>query len=904
MKEPIQPPNKQNPLPPRWPGRFLRLFCAPHLVEELEGDLQELFAQRLRMHGEQAARTRYLRDVFGMVRPFAFKREVSKYPQPSAFQSAMIRNYFKIALRNMWKNKGFSALNITGLVTGITACLMILQYVSFELSFDRFHHDFDRIYRITNDRFQQGKLIQHGTITYPAVAPTMAKDFNEIETYTTLANPGTFSLQKDRRIFEEKGAYTDERFLSVFTFPLLAGDRATALKAPHSIIISETNAKRIFNAGPDQYANLIGKTVKVDVDTEPYQITGIMKDFPATSHLQFGALMSFETLALTWGEWIKNSWESSDVWHYAKLRPGTDAASLEKKLPAFSQRHFRGDKVSGSVEQFFLQPLSKAHLFSDYEYEIGNVNNGKAVWTMLIIAAFILLIAWINYINLATARSLERAREVGVRKVAGATSGQLIGQFLSESVVLNALALVLGIVLALIFQPVLNKAIDKPLSFALLTGAGFGGPKLALMLSGVFVSGILLSGFYPAFALSSFKAVQVLKGSFKRSAKGAWVRQSLVIFQYTASMVLIVGTFIVFKQLKFMREEKLGFNMDQVLVIRGPQLTLWDSTSIDRINSFKTELERIPSVQIASASGSLFGNRLSRSFNIRRVGANQEKGVTFSRMPVDADFFETYKIPVVAGRNFLPTDSNPDSRKVTTAILNESAIKLLGFANAGEAAGQKFVVNGKEWEIVGVVSDFHQQSLKSNIEPIVFAPFYTLAGFFSIKINTADPANTIAGIREKYNAFFPGNNFDYFFMDQRFNEQYKDDQTFGKVSSFFSFLAVLIASLGIFGLSSYTISQRTKEIGVRKVLGATTSGIVALLSKDFLKLVLFAIGIGAPIAWYGVNQWLSDFAYRIDIEWWMFAIAAAVSLLIAFASVSFQSVRAALMSPVKSLRSE
>ncbi|WP_342085891.1 ABC transporter permease [Dyadobacter sp. OTU695] len=892
------------PFPPRWPGRILRLFCAPHLIEELEGDLHELFTQRMRLYGAGHARSRYVRDVFSLARPFAFKKEVSKYPPPSVSPFDMIRNYFKIALRNMWKNKGFSAMNITGLVAGITACLMILQYVSFELNFDRFNKDFDRIYRVTNDRFQQGKLIQHGTITYPAVAAAMAKDFNEIENYTTIANPGTFSLQKDRRIFEAKGAYADERFLSLFTFPLVAGDRETALKAPHSIVISETNARRIFQAGPNDYASLIGKTIVVDLDTEQYQITGVMKDFPATSHLQFGALMSFETLTKTWGEWIKTSWESSDVWHYMKLRPGVDAATLAKKLPAFSERHFHGSKVSGSVEQFFLQPLSKAHLFSDYEYEIGQVNSGKAVWTMLTIAVFILLIAWINYINLATARSLERAREVGIRKVAGATSWQLVSQFMSESVVLNLLGLSLGIMLTLLLQPALNHLIERPLSFAMLTGAGFGGQGFAFIVTGVFLLGILLSGFYPAFALSSFKAVQVLKGSFKRSAKGIWVRQSLVVFQYTASMVLIVGTFIVSKQLKFMRQEKLGFNMDQVLVIRGPELTRWDSTSIDRINSFKTELERIPSVQMASASGNLFGNRLSRSFNFRRIGSNDEKGVTFSRMQVDADFFDTYKIPLLAGRNFLPGDSNPNSGKVKSAILNESAAKLLGFANAADAAGQKFLFNGKEWDIVGVVSDFHQQSLKHTIEPIVFAPFYTLSGFISIKITASDPARSIAMVHEKFNDFFPGNNFNYFFMDQHFDEQYKEDRIFGKISSLFSILAVLIASLGIFGLSSYTIAQRTKEIGVRKVLGATVSGIVALLSRDFLKLVLFAVVIGAPIAWYGINIWLNDFAYHIDVEWWMFVIAAALSIAIAFVSVSFQSIRAALTNPVKSLRSE
>ncbi|TLV04042.1 FtsX-like permease family protein [Dyadobacter luticola] len=816
----------------------------------------------------------------------------------------MIRNYFKIALRNMWKNKAFTFVNLTGLVVGITACLLILQYVSFELSFDQFHKGSDRIYRVTNDRFQQGKLIQHGTITYPTIGKTMAKDYNEVEDYTTISNPGTFKLQKDRKIFEEKGVYADNHFLSFFTFPLLAGDAKTALKAPHSMVISESSAQTVFHASPDDYSNLIGQSIKLDLDTEPYQITGVMKDFPATSHLQYNVLMSYETLVVTWGDWVNTSWDGSDMWHYLKLKPGTDAANLERKFPAFSQHYFKGDKVSGSMEKFHLQPLNKAHLFSDYEYEIGKVNSGKAVWTMLIIAAFILLIAWINYINLSTARSLERAKEVGVRKVAGATKAQLIWQFLSESVLLNFMALALAVALALLMQPVLNQLIEKPLSFSLLTGQGYGGSTMALALGAIFIFGILLSGFYPAFALSAFQAISVLKGSFKRSAKGVWVRQSLVVFQYTASMVLIVGTFIVFKQLQFMRNESLGFNMEQMLVVRGPELTHWDSTGIDRINGFKTELRRYPSVAAAASSGNVFGNRLSRNFNIKRLGSNDQKGVTFSRMPVDLDFFETYKIKMLAGRDFLPTDSNPDGRKVKNVVLNLSAAKLLGFQTAEEAAGQKFLLFGKEWEIVGIVSDFHQQSLKHAIEPIVFAPFYSMGGFFSVKVASKDMQATVDLVRQKYEEFFPGNQFDYFFMDQKFNEQYKDDRIFGQVSSFFSLLAVMIASLGIFGLSSYTIAQRTKEIGVRKVLGATVSSIVTLLSQDFLKLVLIAIVIGSPIAWYGVKQWLDDFAYKIDIEWWMFVLAGLLAVVIAFATVSSQAIKAALTNPAKSLKSE
>ncbi|MHA4741194.1 ABC transporter permease [Dyadobacter sp. MSC1_007] len=894
----------KSPHPPKLANWLLHWFCAEHLVEELEGDLEELFVQRTIKYGLQAARRRYLWDVLSCAHPFALKKEPGKYPKPPILQPAMIRNYFKIAIRNMWKNKGFTAVNITGLVAGITACLMILQYVSFELSFDRFHKDFDHIYRVTNDRFQQGKLIQHGTITYPLIGSTMAKDFQEIESYTTLSYTGNFKLQKHRKVFEENGAFADEHFLNFFTFPLLAGNASTALKAPNSIVLSETNAKRIFGALPKDYSTLIGQNILVDLDTQPYQITGIMKDFPANSHLQYGVIMSYETLVRTWGSWVKTSWDGSDMWHYVKLKAGSSAASLQQKLPAFSDRYFQGDKVSGSVEKFYLQPLSKAHLFSDFEYEIGNVNNGKAVLTMLIIAAFILIIAWINYINLSTARSLERAREVGVRKVAGATSGQLVWQFLAESVFLNLIALVLSLALAVLLQPALNKLVDKPLSLSILWGGGFGGPVMLIALSTVFLGGMFLSGFYPAFALSAFKAVSVLKGSFKRSTKGVWVRQSLVVFQYTASMVLIVGTFIVFRQLDFMRKENLGFNMDKVLVIRGPELTRWDSTSITRINAFKSELKQYPGIRAVSASGTLFGHRLSRTFNVKRVGSDQDKGVTFSRMDVDLDFFSTYRIKMLAGRDFITTDSDPDGRKVKNAIINHSAAKLLGLADVQAAIGQKFTLYGREWEIVGVVSDFHQQSLKHAIEPIIFRPYYYNGGFYSFKIATTDLEKTIGLIRQQYQSFFPGNDFSYFFMDEQFNQQYKDDQVFGKVISFFSLLAVLIASLGIFGLSSYTIAQKTKEIGVRKVLGASVTGIVTLLSRDFMKLVFIAIIIGCPVAWYGVHLWLNDFTYRISIEWWMFAIAGLMAISIALLTISSQAIRAALVNPAESLKGE
>jgi putative ABC transport system permease protein len=817
----------------------------------------------------------------------------------------MLTNYLKIAVRNLWKNKVFSAVNLLGLAVGIAACLMILEYVSFELSFDQFQPNLDRIYRVTNDRFQKGKLVQHGTITYPLIGKTMATDYDEIEAYTTIVGGGRVKLRWGKAIYpEENSLFVDGHFLTFFNFPMVVGDPQTAMKAPNSLILTESNAQRIFGIQPTDYAKLIGKTLLMDRDTVPFQITGIIKDVPAASHLQFGALISYETLVRTWGEWVKTSWDGSDMWHYLKLRPGGDAAGLEGKFPAFSDRYFKGDQVSGSIEKFYLQHLSRAHLYSDYEYEIGMVNNGKAVWTMLVIAAFILLIAWVNYINLATARSLERAKEVGVRKVAGATTGQLIRQFLSESILLNLVGFTLALMVTLTLQPLLNEMIGRPLSLSLLTGSGYGGSWMVIGLSVIFALGMLLSGFYPAFAISSFQPISVLKGSFKRSVTGIWVRKSLVVFQYTASIALIVGTFIVFRQIDYMRQENLGFNMEQMLVIPGPDLTRFDSTSIDRINTFKTELKQYPAIKAASASINLFGDRLPRSFNIKRIGSNEEKGVTLSRMGVDFDFFSTYGIQRLAGRDFRVTDPNPNPNKVTNAIINRSAATLLGFTDATSAVGQKVKLFGRAWEIVGVVSDFHQQSLHHPIEPVIFLPFYANGGYYSFKTTTSDLNRTIALIKQKYQTFFPGNTFAYFFMDEQFNRQYKDDQIFGKITSFFSLLAVLIASLGLFGLSSYTITQRTKEIGIRKVLGASVHSIVALLSKDFLKLVLIAIVIAAPLAWYAASQWLQDFAYKIDIAWWVFPLAGLLAVGIALVTVSFQSVKAALVNPIKSLRSE
>ncbi|QHT67034.1 FtsX-like permease family protein [Rhodocytophaga rosea] len=817
----------------------------------------------------------------------------------------MLRNYLTIAYRNLKKSKLFSAINILGLALGIAACLLILQYVCYELSFDRFHTDASRIYRITNDRYQKGKLIQHGTITYPTIGPTLVKEYPEVEANTRLTDGGKMLIRyQDNLIAENNSLIADDKFLTFFSFPLLAGNPKTALTTTHTVVITESLATKVFGFPVKEMDKAIGKSIYLDTDKNPFQVTGIAKDVPIHSHLQFNLLISYPTIIKDWGEWTDNSWTSSDFYHYIKLKPGISKASLEAKLPEFSDRFFQGDKVSGSVEKFFLQPLVDAHLYSDYEYEIGETTNGKIVWVMLAVAIIILLIAWINYINLTTTRSLERAKEVGVRKVLGAQKNQIIRQFLAESVVLNVLGFILALTLTQFAQPLLNTFTGKKLSLSLLIYNGYSGYLTGLFILLVFCAGVILSGFYPAFSLSAFQPIAVLKGKFTSTTKGGFLRKALVVSQYAASIALIIATITIYTQIQYMRNKDLGLNIEQMLVMRGPGLTEYDSTFIDRINTFKTELKRLPAIQKSATSSNLPGDRLPRTFDFRRKNDPEQATVTMSRMNIDSDFIDTYQMNVVSGRTFLLSDHNPDFNKIRHILLNQTAVKLLGFKTDSAAVHQTITFWNRDWEVVGIVKDFHQQSLKNLVEPIVFLPTYATGATISMKVRTENLPATIDYIQDKFMTFFPGNQFEYFFMDDQFNRQYQDDQKFGKVLGLFSILTIIVSSLGLFGLSYYTTLQRTKEIGIRKVLGASVGQLLFLLSKDFVLLLLLANMIALPLAWFGIHAWLQNYAYHIDITPWLLVLPSLMVLLMALFTVSFQTLRSAKENPVKALRYE
>jgi putative ABC transport system permease protein len=573
-------------------------------------------------------------------------------------------------------------------------------------------------------------------------------------------------------------------------------------------------------------------------------------------------------------------------------------------MNAFSQKHFEGNKISGSNETFYLQPLSKAHLYSDFEYEIGVTGSATVVWALLVIALFIITIAWVNYINLATARSVERAREVGIRKVVGCERRQLITQFLAESALVNLLSMGIAIVLVLLLQSAFNKLLNYQLSLSYLFTKGLNGYSILIGLVSIVVVGIFVSGLYPAFVLSSFKPIAVLKGKFGSSQKGIFFRKALVIGQFTVTIGLIIGSLVVMKQIRYMSQKQLGFTLDQVLVVRPPSLTNWDSTFINHVNSFKEELKKISHVQAAATSWNVPGGDIGRSFNVRQADSATTNQFTVRHTAVDYDFLNVYGIKVIAGRNFNPTDHNPRGANLRSMMVNRSAARLLGFKSPEDAIGKTILRGTRRWDVVGVVEDYHQKSLRYPMEPMIFMPFYGTNNQISVKLTPGDLAGTIAQIKNKYEAFFPGNLFDYNFLDETFNRQYENEQLFGKAFGIFAGLAIFVACLGLLGLTMFATIQRTKEIGVRKVLGASVSNIVLLLSRSFLKLILLSAIVAFPLAWWAMHTWLEDFAYRVNMGWWIFILAGASALLIALTTISFQAIKAALANPIKSLRTE
>jgi putative ABC transport system permease protein len=794
----------------------------------------------------------------------------------------MFKNYFKIAFRNLWRHKIFSFINIMGLAVGMTACFLIYLYVTFELSYDAFNTKADRIYRLVADIKTPTETINASSAAW-AVAPNAKDEFPEIEQFVRVAADDNVLIRKgDIKFQEANSMWADSAFFKVFDFKLVKGDPNTALKEPFSVVFTETAAKKYFgNADP------MGQTLLITGDGLPAKVTGVMKDMPENSQIKGDVVLSMSTITQKFNAGLDSQWSNYGPYSYLLLKPSTDAKRLEKKFPAFLER--RNGTEMKKIQMYptlFLEPLRDVYLRSTRDgSKTGNINN---VYIFSIVAVFILLIACINFINLTTARAVERAKEVGVRKVVGAERKQLTMQFIGESVILCLIAFVVATILSAVLLPLFNQLAGKTISDGM-----FRHPQYILLL---FIAAIIIgfmAGTYPALVLSSFKPVIVLKGRFATGTRGVILRKGLVIAQFTISIVLIISTIVVYNQMKYMRSQDLGFNKDQMMVI--------DTQGDPAKNAFQEALSQIPNVKSTAMSSSVPGGGNPGAYSEIENKKGDLQIANLDLYFVDFDYIKQYGIKMIAGRGF-SHDFKTDTTQAM--VLNEAAIKMFGYASPEQAIGRRFKQWGREGKIIGVMKDFHFRSLQQDIKPLSMRIEPRGCNLVSVKIVSKNVPATITAIENKWKQLIPNRPFDYFFLDDYFDKQYRSEDRFGRLFLNFAILAIFISCLGLLGLASYSTIQRTKEIGVRKVLGASTSNIVNLLSIDFLKLVLIAFVIAAPIAWFSMQQWLQNFAYRINLGLWAFLFAGLLAVVIAFLTVSFQAVKAAVTNPVKSLRTE
>jgi putative ABC transport system permease protein len=824
----------------------------------------------------------------------------------------MLKSYLTIAFRNLSRNKVYSAINIIGLAIGMTACFFIFLYVRFEKSYDRFHKNADRLYRVPM-QFISSKTVadsRPNACTHPAVGPTMKADFPEVVDFARLARPEIFMRTSamwytdekgNKKIFNEGNFYiADASFLTMFSFPFKEGNPATALKAPETMVISESIAKKYFGT-----TSALDKVLTIN--GLPLKVTGVFKDVPQNSHIKFDMLVSFATMGEKWGY---TEWGWPEFYNYVLLAPGADPEKIAARFPAMANKYLAQKMREWNFKaKFFMQPVTDIHLKSDFKLEPEPNGSEKTVYFLSVLGVLTLLIAWINYINLSTAKSMERAREVGLRKVSGATRLQVSTQFIFESFLVNCIALLIAVGFIIALAPLFDHLTGKKISTGFINSGLLHTWKFWLIATAVFAAGAIQVGIYPAILLSAFQPALVLKGKFLRTGKGIQLRRVLVASQFALSILLIAGTMIVYRQLSFMRNGQLGYNKDQIAILKAPVIT--DSIFAAKTQSFKAELIKNSAIRHMAPSSEIPGKNVVARNGVRRVNQQKTLSTTSNLIEIDWDYVPTYQMQLAAGTNLpehMPADDIFKTRK-TKVLINEEMVKMLSY-KSNEAILNQHVLF-ETWfgdincEVVGVIKNYHQRSLKQPFEPSLY--YYNSEsnwGYFSINMQTRNAHKTIDYIKAQYDKFFPGNAFEFFFLDDYFNRQYLSDERFGNIFAVFTLLAIIIACLGLIGLSTFAIKLRTKEIGIRKVLGATVQGIVYLFFSDFIKLVCIAAVIAIPVVYLAASKWLNNFAFHIQLGWFIFVIAPMILITIAFITVSIQSVRAALANPVKALRSE
>ena len=812
----------------------------------------------------------------------------------------MIRNYLKIAFRNMAKYKFISFINLFGLTVGLTCCLLILTYIVHELSYDKYNTKADRIYRVTRSfNNAEGVINLHLGAVAPPFGPLLQNEFPDIEKVTRLLLIGNVPMRYEDKVFNEKDVfYADGNFFSLFDVPLLEGSPQTALSEPFSVLLTEEVAKKYFGD-----KDPMNKMIRLNNQFN-FKVTGIFRPLPDNAHLHPQMMLSFSTLkdSAIYGEHnLLTNWGNNAFYTYLLFPKNYPVKNIEAQFPAFLDKYMNEPGAPASSKpskytQLYLQRLTDIHLHSHLDEEIEENSDSSRVYIFGAIALFILLIACINYMNLSTARSALRAKEIGIRKTAGAIRSEIIFQFLSESVMITWMAILLAIALAWLTLPWLDAVTGQTLSLKAILQWQILLP-LALT---PFVIGIL-SGLYPALFMSSFQPAKVLKGMFKVGGGNISFRKVLVVTQFSISIILIISTAIVFQQLHYVQQTALGFDKEHMV-------TLQYNNGLDNTyEAFRNDLLQNSNIRDAARSSRIPSGRL-----LDEQGAAMEKGdslqpvkANIKYLAADHEFIPAYGIPMAAGRNF----SRAYATDTTSFILNAAATRSLELPTPQDAIGKSFSYGGVKGKVIGVMADFHFESMHQQIVPLILVmPPASQAGNsfnrISVKISGNNITAALSHLEKTWKKFLPQTPFEYTFLDERFDQLYRSEQRQGTLFTAFACIAIFIACLGLFGLSAFTITQRIKEIGVRKVLGASVGNIVGLLSKDFLKLVAIAAVIAFPVAWYAMHNWLQDFAYRVSIQWWIFLAAGFLASVVALVTISFQAIKAALANPVKSLRSE
>jgi putative ABC transport system permease protein len=882
---------KRSSTPPRWALRFFKWFCNDQLSEAVLGDMTELYERRRKSMSRWKADALFVANVIQFIQPFAIRGKSS----PSLNTFGMYKNYFTIAWRTFLKSRGYSFINIAGLAVGLCACLLIGVYVKHELSYDRFHEKAARIFRV-NMELKFGDNHLDLASTNPLLGETAKNEIQDVEQTARLQSHGGFLVKKGfENIREENVAWADSTLFDVFTLPMIWGDPKTALAEPNSIVITESVARKYFDR-----TDVVGETLTIN-NTRSRKITGVIKDPPSNMHFQFTSFVPMIEHPYA----LDDTWAGSQNWNtYLLLKEGANVDKVVPLLNRMVDRHLGPQLksvVGKSLDEFnregnffkaSLTALPDIHLRSDRVGELYAPGNIQYVYIFSAIAACILFIAIINFMNLATARSANRAREVGMRKVMGSTKGALVGQFITESVLTCIAAMLLAVAITVTIFPFFNELTGKHLDPTVLLT-----PQVVIWLLILTLGVGVLSGSYPAFYLSAFQPISVLKGTHT-SGKRSVFRNVLVVFQFSASVLLITGTLIVFRQLQYIQQKDVGYNREQLMIINNV-----DKLG-NRTEALKTSFLQVRGVENATVTGYLPVNyyRSNDAF-FTSPSLDVKDAISMQNWVIDEDYLETMGMHLLEGRNF----SKEIAADTLSLILNESAAKFMGSRYILEKKLYRIMDENtkalREFRVIGIVKDFNFSSLREHVKPLAFR-FGSNDGGMTVRIQGSDITQTVSAIEDKWKSVAPDLPFEYSFMDADFDQLYKGERQSAKLITYFASLSILISCLGLFGLATFMAEQRTKEIGIRKVMGASVRGIAALLSKDFLKLVLIAVAIAIPVAWHFTDKWLQEFAYHIHLEWWIFAVASLMALIIALMTVSVQAIKAAVQNPVNSLRSE